>query len=222
VFMALPQKTRDEQLCDLRRELRTARAELAEIGPARDFFASDAGDGCVPFAVVAEILEFALGRAETAENLRGDPPRFDSKAFLKKLGLAGTDATKITWTPELVRRALSVYAGFAQEPVEQFIGGVQTDLVECAEEIMRKVKCLECEEAAVARLLDGGLARKQSSKLLPADGHEERIVKYERHLHSLLTSTLHELERLQARRDGGAVPPPLIADVNVTVDPLPG
>jgi len=53
------------------------------------------------------------------------------------------------------------------------------------------------------------------------DGREERIAKYERHLHSLLTSTLHELERLQARREGEPVPPPVVADVNVTVDPAP-
>jgi hypothetical protein len=43
-------------------------------------------------------------------------------------------------------------------------------------------------------------------------------VKYERHLHNLLTSTLHELERLQARREGDAIPPPAVADVTVTVD----
>ena len=37
-------------------------------------------------------------------------------------------------------------------------------------------------------------------------------------LHNLLTSTLHELERLQAPREGEAVPLPAVADVNVTVD----
>lgn len=49
-------------------------------------------------------------------------------------------------------------------------------------------------------------------------GSDERIAKYGRHLHNLLTSTLHELERLQARRDGQTVPPPAVADLNVTVD----
>ena len=62
------------------------------------------------------------------------------------------------------------------------------------------------------------IARKQTAKLLPGDGRDERIAKYERHLHSLLTSTLHELERLQARRGGEPVPPPAVADLNVTVD----
>jgi len=49
-----------------------------------------------------------------------------------------------------------------------------------------------------------------------SDGREERIAKYERHLHNLLTSTLHELERFQARREGEALPPPAVADVHVT------
>jgi hypothetical protein len=70
----------------------------------------------------------------------------------------------------------------------------------------------------MARLLDGRTARKQAARLLPADGRDERIAKYERHLHNLLTSTLHELERLQARREGEAVPPSAVADVNVTID----
>ena len=38
------------------------------------------------------------------------------------------------------------------------------------------------------------------------------------HLHNVLTSTLHELERLQARREGEAVPAPAVADVNLTVN----
>jgi hypothetical protein len=54
--------------------------------------------------------------------------------------------------------------------------------------------------------------------MLPSGGQDERVAKYERHLHNLLTSTLHELERLQARRDGEAVPPPAVADVNVTIN----
>jgi hypothetical protein len=39
---------------------------------------------------------------------------------------------------------------------------------------------------------------KAGVKLMHGDGHDERIAKYERHLHNLLTSTLHEPERFQA------------------------
>jgi hypothetical protein len=91
-------------------------------------------------------------------------------------------------------------------------------LDELGEELSRQVRRLEREAEALARFLDNGSARKQAARLLPENGCEEQIAKYERHLHTLLTSTLHELERLQARREGEAVPPPAVADVNVTVD----
>jgi hypothetical protein len=218
------QKTRDEQLQDLRRELRTAHRDLAEVGPARDYFRALPGpntEGTVPFAIAQTILETACSHAETAEDLRTDPPAFDSKRFLKKLGLTETDAREVAWTAELIHRGLTFYATCActnQEPFREEIGA---ELEDRAEELDRRVVRLEREAAAVAALLDGGSARKQFANLLPTDGRDERIAKYERHLHTLLTSTLHELERLQARRDGEAVPPPLVADVNVTVDTGP-
>ena len=217
------QQTRGEQLRVIRAALRTARRELADVLPACSFFAAEvdtAQDSPVPFAVVATILEAALGLAETAENLRADPPRFDGKTFLKKLELTDP-AADVEWTPALIRRGVSVYAGYANEPVERFLNAVRDDLEEQAEESARAVRRLEREAAAVVRLLDRGMARTQAAKLLPGDGRDERIAKYERHLHSLLTSTLHELERLQARREGEPVPPPVVADVNVTVA-LPG
>lgn len=73
-----------------------------------------------------------------------------------------------------------------------------------------------------ARLLGTRVERKRVAKLLPSDGRDERIAKYERHLHSLLTSTLHELERLQVRRTENTVPPPAIADVNVVIEAAGG
>jgi hypothetical protein len=140
------------------------------------------------------------------------------KAFLGKLGQAGADPLKVTWTPDMVRRGLAIYAGFTEEPPERFVESVRADLEDWAEELERKVLRLEAEAGAVVRLLDGGTARRTVERLLPGDGRDERIAKYERHLHNLLTSTLHELERLQARREGEAVPPPAVADLNVTID----
>jgi hypothetical protein len=176
----------------------------------------------VPYSVAASVLEAALGSAESAENLRADPPRFDGRAFLKKLNVTETNTEEASWTPDLIRLGMAIYAGYAQEPVEEFIEAVRTDLEGRAEESMRAVQRLEREERAISRLLNDGHLRKQTAKLLPTDGREERITRYERHLHNLLSSTLHELERLQARRSGESVPPPAVADVNVTVVAEPG
>jgi hypothetical protein len=218
-------KTREDQLRDLLDELRTARRELSELIPARAFFASEAAAEAGPafaFEVAESVLGAACSRAETAENLRTDPPAFASKPFMRKLGLAGADAHNVVWTAALIRRGVSLYAGFTDEPPDRFEEVVRADLDAWADERARTVRRLEREAAAVVRLLDRGSARKQTAKLLPGDGRDERIAKYERHLHSLLTSTLHELERLQARREGQSVPPPAVADVNVSVDPGPG
>jgi hypothetical protein len=217
------QKTREDQLGDIREELRTARGELLEVEAARDFFATVPAAGeAVPFATAESILEAACARAETAENLRSAPPSFERAGFLRKIGAAGVDAREVAWTAELIRRGLAVYAGYAQEPVERFAEAVRSDLESWAEELDRKVRRLEREAQAITRLLEGKVARRQAAKLLPGDGRDERIAKYERHLHSLLTSTLHELERFQARREGEAVAPPAVADLNILADAATG
>jgi hypothetical protein len=223
LFPPPPPKTREDQLRDLRRELRQARRELAAALPARDFFAGNTpGDSPVSFAAAECVLEAACARAEAAEDLRADPPAFGGKGFLKKLGLPGAAAEEAAWTADLVRRGLALYADYAREPAGEFADEVRNDLEGLAEELTRKVRRLEREAGAVERLLEGKVARRQAARLLPGDGRDERIARYERHLHSLLTSTLHELERLQARRAGEAVPPPPVADLNVTIDAGPG
>jgi hypothetical protein len=211
--------TQDQQLRNIRRELRAAREELAEVAPALEYLRSpQEPDAAVPYPVAESILEAAFERAEAAEDLRSDPPEVGGKPFMRKLGLAGKAPTGVEWTADVIDRGLAVYAGYARESRERFRLTVLTELEAWAEELERKVRRLEGEAAAVARLLDGGKARQKAAKLLPGDGRDERIAKYERHLHGLLTSTLHELERLQARRDGEQVAPPAVADVTVTID----
>ncbi|QJW94788.1 hypothetical protein FTUN_2311 [Frigoriglobus tundricola] len=132
-----------------------------------------------------------------------------------------TGAAGVGWAPERIQRGLAVYAKHAGELPERFREAVGREPEQGTEELTRQVRRLEREAAAVARLLDGRTARTQAAKLLPNAGRDERIAKYERHLHTLLTLTLHELERLQARREGEAVSPPQVADVNVAVETAP-
>ncbi len=152
----------------------------------------------------------------------------EADALVERLGVDGRHlaisdaAAMVVSAADLIRRGLTFYAGFTKEPAARFVEAVRADLAEWAEELARKVWRLERESKAVTRLLDNRTARKQATKLLPSDGRDDRIAKYERHLHTLLTSTLHELERLRARRDGESVPPPAVADVIVMVDTGPG
>ena len=89
----------------------------------------------------------------------------------------------MSWTAELVCCGIAVYAEFAQEPAERFLDAVRVDLDERAEEGARTVRRLGRQETAIKGLLDGGTDRKRAAKLLPTDGREERIARYERHLH---------------------------------------
>jgi len=215
------QRTRDEQLREIRDELRTSRAELADSLKARDYLRSGAEaveDGSVPFGVAESIMITACTRAEVAENLLSDPPEFETRAFLKKLGLPGSEPRNVDWTRDLIDRGLALYAGYAGESPERFAANIAVELDECVEDVNRTVKRLEGEAAAITNLLGDPNARQRAEVLLPAGGRDERITKYERHLHNLLTSTLHELERQQARRVGESVVPAVVAEVNVTVD----
>jgi len=78
------------------------------------------------------------------------------------------------------------------------------------------VRRLAAEVPAVVRRTEGSRARAGDMALLPPEGVPKRVMRYETHLHGLVVSTLHELERLQSRRWGRAVPPPKVAEVNVT------
>ena len=52
--------------------------------------------------------------------------------------------------------------------------------------------------------------------LLPGEGTLEKVMRYEAHLSRLLHRDLHELQRLQAMRQGQPVVPPIAIDVELT------
>jgi hypothetical protein len=212
------QQTRDEQLRDIRRDLRRARNDLAWMTPAWEVYRAQQPQSALTYGVLEVIFYTACQVAKRCVDTFSMPAAFGSKPFMRKIGLTGSDPKEVTWTPELLDRGLAIYATFAEESLEWVSAAVRVELEERFEELTRKVHRLERDEAAVVWLLDDGKIRKHPPQLSHSSGGDERIAKYERHLHNLLTSTLHELERLQARREGEAVPPPVVADVNVTVE----
>lgn len=60
------------------------------------------------------------------------------------------------------------------------------------------------------------VARKKAERLLLDEKVMDRVLRYETTMERAFLRTLHELERLQVRRAGGSVPPPLTLDVNVS------
>ena len=53
------------------------------------------------------------------------------------------------------------------------------------------------------------------SSLLPGDGEALKIRRHEAHLEKCLYRALHELQRLQAKRGGQMIPPPIVVDLDV-------
>jgi hypothetical protein len=166
--------------------------------------AAPEADEAVPFEVAKTILGAARARAETAEDLRSDPPAFADKPFLRKLGLSGE---AVSWTAELIHRGFSGYAGYAQEPVDAFVAA-RSDLEVWAEELERKVRHLERQVGAVARPLEGWVARKQTAKLL-----RRRSGRAPPAQPAHLSMNSND-SRCAAK---GRAIPPAVADVNLTV-----
>jgi hypothetical protein len=62
----------------------------------------------------------------------------------------------------------------------------------------------------------GMVARTKGDRLLLDEKVMDRVLRYETTMERAFLRTLHELQRLQASRAGGSVPPPLTLDVNVS------
>lgn len=209
---------RATQLRDLRRDRRATADELDRVGPARDLVAGLGSDtpGPVPADLAWVVFRAAYDLVVADGQRATDPPELGSKGFRRRLELPAAPEP-IAWTTDVVRRGLGVFAACLPVPPAAFIRDVVEALDERAEDLARTAARLDREMAAVEHHLAAGNTAKQTDELLPGDGRDDRIAKYERHLHAMLTSTLHELERLQARRGGGVLPPPAVADLTVTV-----
>lgn len=99
------------------------------------------------------------------------------------------------WTAGLLRRALAVMAQHRRVPLEQFLAAAIVRGEESEAKAERDLVELETE-----------LDRMRRSRLLPADNALHTLQRYEAHLNRQLYQAIHQLEAIQARRGGSAVP----------------
>ena len=99
------------------------------------------------------------------------------------------------WTASLVRQFIAAIAGKVGNDPDNL-------LTQAAAQTRMEVSMTQMEANVMARDLD----RKRRGRLLPDESTLEKIVRYEAHLNRQLNQTLHELEALQARRQGGVTP----------------
>lgn len=119
----------------------------------------------------------------------------------------GVSLEMVHWATWLVRNMLVAIAQAGQSTFEDLLGLVTANARE---------RLAEAERAkhTVAVMLDQYRRR----SILPGEPEADKIRRYEAHLERALYKALHELQRLQAARDGGA-PAPAALDVTLTASP---
>lgn len=109
------------------------------------------------------------------------------------------------WTRGIIREAVAAIAREA--------GRSADDLVVTAREEARYEESLAALEA---RNVEAEINRRRRLALLPPADTLEKVTRYEAHLERSLIRSLHELQRLQARRTGGPAPAALDVELAIT------
>jgi len=109
------------------------------------------------------------------------------------------------WTVGLLWGALEAYGRPDGRTAEAVRESIATDAEEEAATVRREVAAYQV-----------ALERKKKGRLLLAPKLMDTVLRYETAAERAFLRTLHELQRLQAAREGGSVPLPLALDVNVS------
>jgi hypothetical protein len=114
---------------------------------------------------------------------------------------------RVAWSGALLRAALGAFAAHADAQPELLLARIIDDLGYKAR-----------TSALVRERMELEVRNMQSERLIPDDDTLQKISRYEAHLERSLLRMLHELERLQARRQGKLVPPAAALDVTGVSD----
>jgi hypothetical protein len=209
---------REEHLKWIRAAHRGARENLTIFAEAADLVRRLAGSCTIPGETAELILGWASRLAHDCPVRKYDPEMPTSPTFLPSLGLPPGTVRGAPWSAALLLRAIEHYANAIPRSVEEFRQELEDVLNDRAAAFAREVDRIGGEISALRRRQEAWRERAAAAALLPPLDVLDRVSKYEKHLHSVLTSTLHELERLQARRGGASVPLPVVADVQLTVN----
>jgi len=164
------------------------------------------------------LLSWAYGMVSDYPFKKFHPDHYVDPGFHAHVGNSAAGIKEVAWSPELLLRAIEYYKSAVDGTMAAFRADLQNIFDSRVAALAREEKRLEADRSAIVRRAENHRARAADAALLPPEQITERVMKYEKHLHGLLTSTLHELERLQARRGGMPVIPPAVADLNVTVN----
>ena len=166
---------------------------------------------------VTALFGWAFGETYDYAFRRTDPKHPSEPEFLAQIGVGEINAKEIEWTQQVILRGLEYYAGIANETAARFRTHLQTSIDNRVAVLERETRRLEADATAIVRRAENRRARVADASLLLPENISELLIRYEKHIQSQLITTLNQLERMQARRSGTPVAPPMIADVQLTV-----
>lgn len=140
-------------------------------------------------------------------------PDVNAPKFLALVGV-GDDGD---WTAGKLRHALAVVAKPSGESVEELVQELAADLRLSVPGLKREARRQAVRHAGLAERYRSEATHRAARALLPKEKRCELVQRYEGHLQKVLVTTLHELERAQAWRDGRDVPLATAVDVTVAV-----
>ncbi len=195
-----------EAITQARDKAKKAAKRAARVEPCVGYmttFAARPDDEPAPAAVAPGVLE-AAWRVLDRYDLKTDPPAPNSPKLLAQVGHPGVKAADVPWTAGVIRRGFGVYAGL--------VGGSPEWLADRVLRSLRSDLKWHRREHRRERGRADGLAERRrrrpvwraAAELLPGNGVDERVARYEAHLAKQLSTALHELERLQSLRVGRA------------------
>jgi hypothetical protein len=174
---------------------------------------------------LADEAPFDAGEAFTILELAADAlpestpcPWVEDAEFLAALGASeDDDFDHVSWTAGLVRRGLALIGKYGRMTAERIARLTARGLDEYHDDLRRSVAELAAEVRALQERRRMRVERHRARLLLPEGDGEGKVLRYESHLSRQLFQTLHELQRLQAAREGQPVPPPAVVEVGVNV-----
>lgn len=139
--------------------------------------------------------------------------------FTAELGLSEDDRDAPEewsgWTGEVVRQAVAKLAAFPEWPAGKLQSMARRSFRRKRKSLLTKIAQLEAELSRGIIIAEHAEAAIQGRVAIPVGPAVEIVMRYESHLQRQLVQTLHELERLQSRRAGDVVIPPMVLDVTV-------
>jgi hypothetical protein len=145
-------------------------------------------------------------------------PCVEDEEFLVAIGATpADDFDAVEWAAGLVRAGLALIGKHSRKTPEQLVALAARGIEDHRDDRQRQVKELAAEVRGLRQRHQRQVERKRAYLLLPEGDAEGKVLRYENHLSRQLFQALHELQRLQAARDGQPVPPPVAVEVGVNV-----